>query len=126
MKYSQKNRLFLAAGAAVLLVAVIGAIITFSRGSDAPFKQSANQTITFDYQDKDYRPQTERVKAGNKVSITVKSAVEDEVHFHGYDISKSVGPGMPAAISFTADKTGRFELELESSGTLLGYIEVYP
>ncbi|HEY1074894.1 MAG TPA: hypothetical protein VGE59_04365 [Patescibacteria group bacterium] len=70
--------------------------------------------------------QTLRVKEGEKATIKVTSQVADEVHLHGYDLSQAVGPGTPAQIDLTADKTGRFEIELEERGKAIGILEVYP
>ena len=45
--------------------------------------------------------------------LVVKSDVADEVHLHGYDISRDVPAGGTVRISFTATLPGRFEVELE-------------
>ena len=66
------------------------------------------------------------VREGRRVVIEVTSDLADEIHFHGYDLSAPVGPGKPARVSFTADVTGRFELEFEQRGIALGEVEVRP
>lgn len=66
------------------------------------------------------------VEKGRAVVIRVTSDLADELHLHGYDLSAPVGPGEPARLSFTADVTGRFELELEQRGIPLGEVEVGP
>lgn len=84
-------------------------------------------TISWQYkQDGSIQPQSVRIKQGEKAVLTISSEVADEVHFHGYDLSKEVTPTAPAVIEFTAEKTGRFEVELEKAAKLLGVIEVYP
>lgn len=63
---------------------------------------------------------------GRAVVIRVTADVADQVHLHGYDLSKPVAPGQPAELRFTAATAGRFELELENSGKSLGFLEVQP
>ena len=69
---------------------------------------------------------TWQIKEGDPVKVTVNSEIEDEVHLHGYDILKDAKPGEPAVFEFTADKTGRFEMELEGAQKLIAILEVYP
>jgi heme/copper-type cytochrome/quinol oxidase subunit 2 len=58
-------------------------------------------------------PKTVRVEEGQKVVIKATADISDEVHLHGYDISVDVKPGQTAILEFTANKTGRFPVELE-------------
>lgn len=51
------------------------------------------------------------VSKGSTVTITVTSDAADTVHVHGYEIEKDVVAGTPLVITFTADQTGRFEVE---------------
>lgn len=66
------------------------------------------------------------VKSGRRVLIVVRSDVSDEIHVHGYDVSRDVAPGEPARIRFTADVPGRFEVELEDRGVQLIDLRVGP
>src|SRR5919112_720568 len=43
------------------------------------------------------------VRRGREVELVVDSALADEIHVHGYDLSADVMPGVPATIAFTAD-----------------------
>lgn len=63
---------------------------------------------------------------GDTVRFRVRHPSAEEVHVHGYDISKDLEPGKTATISFKADITGVFEIELEQSHTLLGQLKVEP
>ena len=67
-----------------------------------------------------------RVAQGDRVVLVVRSDVADEVHLHGYDLSKDVAAGGTARISFVADVPGRFEVELEQTGVQLADITVEP
>ncbi|HEY7381242.1 MAG TPA: hypothetical protein VH572_08540 [Gaiella sp.] len=66
------------------------------------------------------------VAVGERVRVRVRSDVADEVHVHGYDLSKDVPAGGTATIAFTADVPGRFEIELEGSGVQLAELSVTP
>jgi FtsP/CotA-like multicopper oxidase with cupredoxin domain len=65
-----------------------------------------------------------RIKRGDKVRIRVQSDHAEEVHVHGYDLSRDVAPGKAATIDFTADAPGVFEVELEQAGLKLFELQV--
>ncbi len=50
-------------------------------------------------------------KAGETVRFTVYSDVPDEIHLHGYDLTKSSRPGRPARFRLEADLEGIFAVE---------------
>ena len=58
--------------------------------------------------------------------MIVRSDVADEVHVHGYDLMADVAPGKPVRIEFTANLTGRFEIELEDRGKQIAQLTVLP
>ncbi len=66
------------------------------------------------------------IPKGRRVRLIVSADVSDEVHLHGYDISRDVAPGRPARITFRATITGRFEVELESREFQIADLEVRP
>jgi hypothetical protein len=70
----------------------------------------------------------ETIKAdkGDNVRFVVSSDVGDEIHVHGYDISKRVEPGGKATFSFKARIDGIFEIELEERGVQIAELEVEP
>ncbi len=65
-----------------------------------------------------------RARKGQRIVLTVVSNLADEVHLHGYDLSRLVKPGTPARIAFSARLTGRFEVELERRGLRIAEFEV--
>lgn len=67
-----------------------------------------------------------RVAKGDKIRFTVSSDVSDEVHFHGYDVSKPVGPGSPAKFVVPARLDGIFEVELEQRAIPIAEVRVEP
>ena len=69
-------------------------------------------------------PDRVEVARGETVRITVTADVVDEVHVHTYDLKADVGPNSPAVITFVADVSGVFEVELEERGVELFQLEV--
>ena len=51
------------------------------------------------------------VARGDTVRIVVTSDAPDEIHLHGYDITRNPAPGKPARFQFRADAEGAFEIE---------------
>ena len=71
----------------------------------------------------------EKIKArkGDRARFEVTSTdTSDEVHLHGYDISRDVKPGSRARFSFEANAEGIFEVELHRSGTQIAELTVEP
>ena len=66
------------------------------------------------------------VEQGGQVRLIVRADVRDEVHLHGYDITREVRPRNPARLAFVADETGRFELELHEQEVQIAELEVRP
>lgn len=64
------------------------------------------------------------VDKGDRVVLVVTSDVADEVHLHGYDISRDVEAGGTVRIAFRAKLPGRFEVELEGRGIQIGDLTV--
>ncbi len=56
-------------------------------------------------------PKTITVTKGDRVRIVVTADAHDDMHLHGYDIEKEVGPGEPARFDFKASLEGQFEME---------------
>jgi hypothetical protein len=69
---------------------------------------------------------TIEVEKGDRIRFSVSSDQSDEVHVHGYDLERPVGPDAPARFSFTADADGIFEVELHGSGAEIATLEVQP
>ena len=68
----------------------------------------------------------ESVNEGDRVVLVVNSDVADEIHVHGYDISREVAAGGTARLPFTATIPGQFEVELESRGVPIADLTVNP
>jgi uncharacterized cupredoxin-like copper-binding protein len=64
------------------------------------------------------------VAQGSTLRLVVHSDRPDEVHVHGFDLTMEVGPGKPGTLTFTADRSGLFEVETHGSGKLLVQLAV--
>jgi heme/copper-type cytochrome/quinol oxidase subunit 2 len=64
--------------------------------------------------------------AGEEVKFKVRSDVADEVHVHGYDLSKDVAAGGTVSFSFPAELEGIFEVELEERAEQIAELRVNP
>jgi hypothetical protein len=58
------------------------------------------------------------------VELVVSSDVADEVHVHGYDRKSFVTAGASTTITFAANLTGVFDVELEQRATPLASLQV--
>jgi hypothetical protein len=63
---------------------------------------------------------------GERVRFVVRSDVTDEVHVHGYDISRDVAAGGRVAFGFPARLEGVFEIELEARHEQIAELRVNP
>jgi hypothetical protein len=64
--------------------------------------------------------------AGERIRFKVRSDVADEIHVHGYDLTKDVGAGGTVAFDFAATIEGVFEAELEDRGEQILELRVNP
>lgn len=71
-------------------------------------------------------PPALQVLLGTEVTLRIQSDRADELHVHGYDLALRFGAAEPSSLTFRADRSGRFELELHESGLELGALEVLP
>jgi hypothetical protein len=65
-------------------------------------------------------------ESGDRIRFVVRSDVADEVHVHGYDITRPVPAGGSVRLSFPARLEGVFEVELHDSGQQIAELRVSP
>lgn len=58
-------------------------------------------------------------KNGDRVAFTVRSDIPDEVHVHGFDVTKAVTPGRATTFRFKAEFEGIFEVEAHEAGDVV-------
>ena len=63
---------------------------------------------------------------GEAIRFDVESNVAEEIHLHGYDVTKDVTAGGTASFDVPATLEGVFEAELHHSGAPLAEITVTP
>lgn len=71
-------------------------------------------------------PEVARILQGQRVELLIDSHTDDELHLHGYDLSQRLVAGEPARLLFTAERAGRFALELHAQHRRIGVLEVVP
>lgn len=64
--------------------------------------------------------------AGEEIRFRVSSDAAEEIHVHGYDVSKDVPAGGTVTFAFPAEIEGIFEVELEGLGTQIAELRVNP
>ena len=67
-----------------------------------------------------------KIDQGDHVLLVVVSDVADEVHVHGYDVSRDLAARGTARLRFQATIPGRFEVELEERGVPIAELTVEP
>jgi hypothetical protein len=65
-------------------------------------------------------------KRGELVSFSVHSPVADEVHIHGFDITKPLPANRIVPFTFKADIEGVFEVELHEAGVKIAELRISP
>lgn len=110
---------------AVLLVGIGG---YFLMGSPALQSGPATKEFTWDVKAKKLvaGDETMKVNKDDTVVIKITSDEAEELHVHGYDRSVELEPNKQATLTFVANASGRFPIELEESKTDLGALEVQP
>lgn len=69
-------------------------------------------------------PERFTVELGESFAVVVVSDTAGVLHVHGYDLFYELEPGEPVPVELVADVPGVFEVELETTHTLLFEIEV--
>ena len=117
-----RNRLVVLAVVVVVFLAVGGFLIARSVGGGG-----RPVSIDLTVKGSTMTPDTPTAKQGDRVTMTIAADKAEEVHLHGYDIQFVVpSAGGKVTHTFTADKTGTFEMELEATATQLGQFQVSP
>ena len=109
--------------AVVVLFAVVTALIIYSNQSHGGQRVTINVTVTGA---KTMQPSNLTAHQNDVVTINVTSDTSGEVHLHGYDRHFECVAGQTVSQTFTADKTGTFDIEWESTSTGLGQLVVSP
>ncbi|MCT4357362.1 hypothetical protein M5362_30115 [Streptomyces sp. Je 1-79] len=92
----------------------------------APTATADGRTVDITVTGTSVKPAPSRVelKKGERITLRVTSDRADTLHVHGYDRELALAPGAPGSLTFTADRTGLFEVETHGSGLLLTQLVV--
>jgi hypothetical protein len=63
---------------------------------------------------------------GETVRFRAVSDEPEEIHVHGYDITRELEPGKVETVAFKATIPGIFEIELHGTGEVLAQLKVVP
>ena len=104
--------------------ALLGLLALTACGSTS----SSVQTVTYDVKITGDTMQPNKLTAhqGDTVSLTLTADKDEDIHLHGYDYHFQMKAGQKRSKTFTADKTGTFEIEIEQTSTHLGELDVQP
>jgi hypothetical protein len=100
----------------------VGAYLVFGNQGPAPQQRLFQVAVT----GTTMAPGNLRVYENDTVTLSVTADKYEEIHLHGYDKHFFPNPGQPATITFPADKTGNFVIEIEATSQSLGLLEVQP
>ena len=117
-----RARIAIMAGVVIAFVIVAG-VLVYGNRSRGGQKVAIDVTVT---KAGSMTPSDLTAHQNDTVTINIKSDTDGEVHLHGYDIPFDCVAGRTVSHTFTADKTGDFEIEWESTSTPLGHLVVTP
>ena len=107
----------------VIAFAFVAGVLVYGNRSHGGQKVTIDVIVT---KASSMTPSDLTARQSDTVTINIKSDTDGEVHLHGYDIPFDCAAGQTVSHTFTADKTGDFELEWESTSTHLGHLVVTP
>jgi hypothetical protein len=114
-----RNRIAVVIGVLVVFV-IVGGILIYARSTGGQ-PVTLNVTVTGA---KTMNPSDLSAHQNDSVTINITSDTDGEVHLHGYDIIFATKAGQTVSKTFKADKTGKFDIEWESTSTGLGTLAV--
>jgi hypothetical protein len=108
-------------GAVVVVFAVVGAALLFASQGPAPQHRSFDLRVAGSQMTPDHI----QANQGDTLTVAIQADKTEDIHLHGYDKHFFAGPA-PATLTFPADLTGSFVLEVEATSTPLGTLQVQP
>lgn len=108
--------------AALLVFAVGGAVLIFGNQGPPPQQRLIQVAVV----GATMSPGQLQANQGDTLTVSVSADKYEEIHLHGYDKHFFPSPGQPATLTFPADKSGDFAIEIEVTSTPLGTLNVKP
>jgi len=109
-------------GAVMVIFAAGGAVLVFGNQGPAPQQRLIQVAVAGDTMS----PGQLQANEGDTLTVSVSADKYEEIHLHGYDKHFFPSPGQPATLTFPADKTGNFVIEIEATSIPLGLLDVKP
>ncbi|MEE4489819.1 hypothetical protein [Streptomyces sp. BE230] len=119
--YADDHTAWAVGSAPVQATATLGGATSPTRPAPTP-----GTTVEISVRDGKVSPAPGRteVKKGRTVRLQVRSDRADTLHVHGYDKEARLPAGRTVTLTFTADRTGLFEVETHESDLLLTQLVV--
>jgi hypothetical protein len=108
-------------GAVIVVFALVGAALLFANQGPAP----QHRTFELRVAGSQMTPARLQANQGDTLTLAIQADKTEDIHLHGYDMHFFAGPA-PATLTFSANLTGSFVLEIEATSTPLGYLQVQP
>ncbi len=108
--------------AVLIIFAGVGAVLVFGNQGPPPQQRLIQVAVTGDTMS----PAQLQANEGDALTVSVSADKYEEIHLHGYDKHFFPSPSQPATLTFPADKTGNFVIEIEATSTPLGLLDVKP
>ncbi len=108
-------------GAVVVAFALVGAALLFANQGPPPQQRDFQLRVV----GSQMKPDRMQASQGDTLTISIQADETEDIHLHGYDKHFFAGPA-PATLTFPANLTGSFVLEIEATSTPLGILQVQP
>lgn len=108
--------------AVLVIFAGVGAVLVFGNQGPPPQQRLIQVTVSGDTMS----PGQLQANEGDTLTVSVSADKYEEIHLHGYDKHFFPSPSQSATLTFPADKTGNFVIEIEATSTQLGLLDVKP
>ena len=108
-------------GAVVVVFALVGAVLLFANQGPSPQRRDFQLRVV----GSQMTPDRMQAYQGDTLTISIQADQTEDIHLHGYDKHFFAGSA-PATLTFPANLTGSFVLEIEASSTPLGTLQVQP
>lgn len=114
--------------AAIILIALFLVFKPQATEQGAAPRISVPQAYAFTIRDgkKIAGPPIIQVPLNTEIRLVVNADKQDELHVHGYDLAKELPAGETIELIFTAERSGRFGIELHDAHAELTTLQVQP
>jgi hypothetical protein len=107
---------------ALVVFAGVGAVLIFGNQGPPPQQRLFQLSVV----GTTMTPSHVQAYANDTLTVSVVTDKAEEIHLHGYNKAFFPSPGQPVTLTFPADITGSFALEIEGPSIALGILDVQP